>query len=46
MSDGVYQVITSYLCAGFIVIDGVIVKCAPILLKKINYWKNKAIKIS
>lgn len=42
MKDGLYQVITSYLCAGFIVKDGKIIHCAPILKKKINYWITKA----
>ena len=42
MKDGLYQVTTSYLCAGFIVENGVITKCAPILKNKINYWKTIA----
>lgn len=31
MSDGLYRVVTSYLCAGFVVHDGKMVRCAPIL---------------
>lgn len=42
MKDGLYQVTTSYLCAGFIVKNGVIIHCAPILRKKIDYWKTIA----
>lgn len=42
MRDGLYQVITTYLCAGFIVRDGRVVECAPILRKKIEYWKTVA----
>jgi len=38
LSDGLYQVTTSYLCAGFVVENGKITMCAPILRKKINYW--------
>jgi hypothetical protein len=38
MQDGLYQVTTSYLCAGFIVEGGKIVHCAPILIKRIKYW--------
>lgn len=43
--DGLYQVTTPYLCAGFTVKDGVITRCAPILRKNINYWKTIAVKI-
>jgi hypothetical protein len=42
MKDGLYRVITSYLCAGFIIKDGKLFKCAPILIKKIAYWKTIA----
>jgi MFS-type transporter involved in bile tolerance (Atg22 family) len=42
MKDGLYQVTTSYLCAGFAVKNGIIMQIAPILRKKIDYWKTKA----
>jgi len=42
MKDGLYQVTTSYLCAGFVIRDGKTIKIAPILKKKINYWKTIA----
>lgn len=42
MKDGLYRVTTSYLCAGFVIKDGKLDKCAPILRKKINYWKTIA----
>jgi hypothetical protein len=42
MRDGLYRVVTSYLCAGFVVEDGKIIFCAPILRKKISYWKTIA----
>lgn len=42
LDDGLYRVTTNFLCAGFIVKDGVIVRCAPILKKRIEYWKKIA----
>lgn len=45
MTDGLYQVTTNYLCAGFIIKNGIIVACAPILRRKINYWKTVAVRI-
>jgi len=45
MKDGIYQVKTKYLCAGFIVENGSITKCAPILRKKISYWITIAVWI-
>jgi len=45
MKDGLYQVTTHYLCAGFIIKDGIITECAPILRKKIEYWKTIAVWI-
>ncbi len=42
MKDGIYQVTTSYLCAGFIIKDNKITDCAPILRNKIEYWKTIA----
>lgn len=38
MEDGLYRVLTPHLCAGFIVENGRVTRCAPILRKKINYW--------
>lgn len=46
MKDGLYRVTTNYLCAGFIVKDGKIISCAPILRNKINYWITIAVWIS
>lgn len=46
MTDGLYRVVTKYLCAGFIVSGGQVVECAPILRKKIGYWKTIAKRIS
>lgn len=43
--DGLYQVTTKYLCAGFTIKNGKVTNCAPILRKKIEYWKTIAMKI-
>ena len=37
---------TSYLCAGFVVERGEVTQCAPILRKKLDYWKRVAVWIS
>lgn len=46
LPDGVYQVTTSYLCAGFVVKQGMVVACAPILHPKISYWLTVARRVS
>lgn len=46
MQDGLYQVKTSYLCAGFVVRNGRLAECAPILRKKIHYWKTIARRVN
>jgi hypothetical protein len=45
MTDGLYRVETSWFTAGFVIKDGSVVKCAPILRAKLYYWKTIAIKI-
>lgn len=45
MSDGLYRVTTSYLCAGFVVERGRVTMCAPVLRKRLNYWKTIAVRI-
>lgn len=45
MYDGLYQVTTSYLCAGFVVQGGCVVKCAPILRERLTYWKTVAVLV-
>ncbi len=45
MLDGLYRVTTKYLCAGFIIENGLCVRCAPILKNRFDYWKTVAIKI-
>ncbi len=46
MEDGLYRVVTSYLCAGFIVKRGRVTICAPVLRKKLAYWKTIARRIA
>ncbi len=46
VKDGLYQVTAPYLCAGFVVKGGKVVECAPILRKKIGYWKTIAKRVS
>jgi len=43
MKDGLYIVTTEYLCAGFVIENGIVVMCAPILQGKIDYWKTVAV---
>jgi hypothetical protein len=44
--DGLYQVTSPHLCAGFIVKNGKVVHCAPILRKRLAYWLTVAKRIS
>lgn len=46
MRDGLYRVTTSYLCAGFVVEAGRVTACAPILRRKLDYWKTIAVRVS
>jgi hypothetical protein len=45
MDDGLYRVTTSYLCAGFVIKNGKVAECAPILRRKLAYWKTIAERI-
>ena len=45
MEDGLYQVTTAYLCAGFVINHGIVVMCAPILLQKLPYLKTVAKRV-
>jgi hypothetical protein len=46
MEDGLYRVVTAYFVAGFVVKEGRVIACAPILRKRFSYWLRSAIKIS
>ena len=45
LGDGLYRVTTKYLCAGFVIEDGRVVMCAPILRNRMEYWKTVAVKV-
>lgn len=45
LPDGLYQVTTKYLCAGFVVEGGRVTVCAPILRRKLDYWMTVAVRI-
>jgi hypothetical protein len=40
--DGLYRVTTRYLCAGYVIENGKITMCAPILRKRLAYWRTIA----
>jgi hypothetical protein len=42
MRDGLYVVNRKNVCAAFVVRDGEVTTCAPILREKIGYWKQVA----
>jgi hypothetical protein len=42
MRDGLYQVTTLYLCAGFVIEHGRVTLCAPVLRKRLAYWMEMA----
>lgn len=46
MKDGLYRVTTSYLCAGFVIRNGALAECAPILRRKFSYWRTIAVHIA
>lgn len=46
LRDGLYRVVTPYLCAGFVVRGGEVTACAPILRKKLAYWMRVAVWVS
>ena len=46
MKDGLYRVKTKYLCVGFVIENNRITMIAPILRKKIEYWKTIAVRIN
>jgi len=45
MRDGLYRVTTKHLCAGFVVEAGAVTRCAPILRRRLEYWKTMAVWI-
>jgi hypothetical protein len=43
--DGLYQITTHYLCAGFVIQAGRVIACAPILRRRLEYWITIAIRV-
>jgi len=46
MDDGLYRVTTPHLCAAFIIANGRVIACAPILRKRLAYWRTVAVRIA
>ena len=44
--DGLYRVVTKHFVAGFVIEGGKVTQCAPILRKRLAYWKTVAERIS
>lgn len=42
MRDGLYAVVTDDWVAGFVIEEGEVTMCAPILRKRLPYWKTRA----
>jgi hypothetical protein len=42
MRDGLYRVEYRAICAGFVVEGGRVVRCAPILRKRLAFWMRAA----
>lgn len=45
VKDGLYRVVTPYLCGAFVVERGAVTHCAPILRKKLAYWVTVAERV-
>ena len=42
LRDGLWAVIGPGFVAGFVVVDGRVTMCAPILRKRLDYWVTRA----
>lgn len=45
MRDGLYRVVERHFVAGFVVENGKVTRCAPILRKRLSYWMTVAKRI-
>jgi hypothetical protein len=45
LSDGLYRVTMAWFCAGFVVRDGLVRECAPILRQRLAHWLTVAERI-
>ena len=46
MEDGIYRVVYKGICAGFVIKDERIIRIAPVLRRKIDFWKTIAKRIN
>lgn len=42
LPDGLYRVEHGSVCAGFVIEDGRVVRCAPILRKRMDFWVRRS----
>ena len=45
MIDGLYRVEYKGICAGFVVENGRVTICAPILRRKLAFWRTIAVRV-
>jgi len=45
MPDGLYRVCWRDVCAGFVIRQGTVAECAPVLRKRIAYWLTIAERV-
>ena len=45
LCDGLYQVETPYLVAGFVVANSRVTECAPILRRRLAHWLDVAERV-
>lgn len=45
LADGLYQVTWRGVCAGFVVEGGRVVRCAPILRRRLDSWMGRARRV-
>lgn len=45
MKDGLYRVEYKGICAGFAVKGGKVIACAPVLRRRMAYWKTIAERV-
>lgn len=46
ISDGLYRVDHGTICAGFVIVGGRLVACAPVLRRRWKWWLRQAVRIS
>jgi len=44
MKDGLYQITLKNICAGFVIKDGIVIMCAPILRNMIKWYPEQWFK--